>query len=178
MNEDYKMGEAEFFFRKMVVAVETPEHFNYYLSAFLTAARSVLQYALKEAKMKQGGQGWYDGIVLSYQAIAFLKDKRDVSVHAQPVVAQTAIAIEDIVHVGIGEAVEVHIFQEGKLVGHHKSESSPAELPAQREPSTRQFSYHFKDLAGSDDDVLKLCRRYLDEIKTVLADGRRREFIS
>ena len=43
----------------MVATRETRGHFKFNLPAFLCAARSVLRYALKEAKKHAGGQAWY-----------------------------------------------------------------------------------------------------------------------
>jgi hypothetical protein len=70
MNERYKIGEAKFFLARMEASLNDREAFRYFLSAFLTAAQSVTQYALEESKSK-GGQQWYDktiagNVVLSY----------------------------------------------------------------------------------------------------------------
>jgi hypothetical protein len=70
MNERYKIREARFFLAKMEESVSNREAFRYYLSAFLSAARSVTQYAREESKLK-GGVQWYDktiagNVVLSY----------------------------------------------------------------------------------------------------------------
>jgi hypothetical protein len=70
MNERYKIGEARFFLGRMEESIGNREAFRYYLSAFLAAAQSVLQYAREESKSK-GGQQWYDktitgNVVLSY----------------------------------------------------------------------------------------------------------------
>src|SRR5271166_4284403 len=59
MHEYEKLEEARHFLERMRQAAE-PKAFQYELSAFLSAARSALQYALKEATTKTGGQKWYD----------------------------------------------------------------------------------------------------------------------
>jgi hypothetical protein len=48
-------------------------------SAFVNEARSVLQYALEECKVKPGGQAWYSSQV-SDACIAFFKGVRDKNV--------------------------------------------------------------------------------------------------
>ena len=58
LNERYKIGEAKFFLARMEESYQNREAFRYYLSAFLTAARSVLQYAREESSSK-GRQQWY-----------------------------------------------------------------------------------------------------------------------
>jgi len=70
MNERYKIGEAKFFLTRMEESVGNREAFRYFLSAFLAAARSVIQSAREESKSK-GGEQWYDktiagNVVLSY----------------------------------------------------------------------------------------------------------------
>ena len=70
MNERYKIGEAKFFLARMEESVGNRQAFRYFLSAFLAAARSVLQSAREESKSK-GGEEWYDktiagNVVLSY----------------------------------------------------------------------------------------------------------------
>jgi hypothetical protein len=60
MNESGKIREAEYFLAQMDRERENAEHFGYNLSALLSSARSVLQYALEEANLKPGGQAWYD----------------------------------------------------------------------------------------------------------------------
>jgi hypothetical protein len=62
LNERYKIGEAKFFLARMEKSVHDREAFQYYLSAFLTAARPVLQYA-KEESCKKGRQQWYEETV-------------------------------------------------------------------------------------------------------------------
>ena len=59
MNERYKIGETKFFLAKMEESLHDRETFRYYLSAFLSAARSVTQYAREESRSK-GRQQWYE----------------------------------------------------------------------------------------------------------------------
>jgi len=59
MNERYKIGEAKFFLARMEESLHDRETFRYYLSAFLTASRSVIQYVREESRSK-GRQQWYE----------------------------------------------------------------------------------------------------------------------
>ena len=61
----------------MKAEVNTPENFQYELSAFLSAARSILQYSLKEAQHKSGGQKWYDDYIAGSAILVFFKDKSE-----------------------------------------------------------------------------------------------------
>lgn len=67
-NERSKLAEARYFYSRMRKEVDDREAFTCNLSAFLAAARSVLQYALKEAKTKTGGQ---NGMTIRWLRVLF-----------------------------------------------------------------------------------------------------------
>lgn len=71
MHEQEKLNEAGYFARCMESSTDDPEAFQYELSAFLSAARSVLQYAFEEVKQKPNGQQWYEAQVTSEFFTAF-----------------------------------------------------------------------------------------------------------
>jgi len=68
MNERYKIGEAKFFLTRMEESVNDLEAFRYYMSAFLAAGRSVIQYALEESRSK-GRKQWYDETIAGYEVL-------------------------------------------------------------------------------------------------------------
>jgi hypothetical protein len=72
MHEQAKITEAEYFYGLMIAS---EEHFSHHLSAFLSSARSCLQYALAEAQQKRA-QPWYEGQVSQSAVVQFLRDKR------------------------------------------------------------------------------------------------------
>ena len=69
MNEQYKIGEAKFFLARMKGSVHDRESFRYYTSAFLAAARSVIQYAREETRSK-GRQQWYNETIAGYEVLS------------------------------------------------------------------------------------------------------------
>ncbi len=69
MHEQAKIDEAAHFLNKMRHSVNNPTAYNHEFSAFTSAARSVLQYTLDEAKSKRGGQKWFDTQVASHLLI-------------------------------------------------------------------------------------------------------------
>src|SRR5438477_12783348 len=81
MHEEPKLREGAYFLLQMRSFLQDPEVFRYNLSAFLSAARSVVQYALKEARTKPGGQRWYDGFVEHDKLIRFFASRRDANIH-------------------------------------------------------------------------------------------------
>ncbi len=85
MHENLKLKEAEYFYSQMLKENNKYDYFTYNLSAFLSAARSVLQYALKEAKNKSEGQLWYKYHRNSSVYLKFFTDKRNFSIHQGPI---------------------------------------------------------------------------------------------
>ena len=84
MHERSKLTEARHFLDRMHAEHDNPATFALELSAFLGAARSILQYARMEAALKQGGQQWYDQ-AMANPLFGFFKDLRDNSIHKMPV---------------------------------------------------------------------------------------------
>ncbi len=84
MHERKKFREAEYFYSKMIEGQGHRENFTYNLSAFLSSARSVLQYALNEVKAKTGGKKWYDDRISASAVMKFFKDKRDINSTPNP----------------------------------------------------------------------------------------------
>ena len=86
MSKTSKIKEAEYFLARMEAEQENRERFEFNLSAFLSAARSVLQYAYEEVKKAGTGEmKWYENSVSGTPIIGFLKDKRDNNIHIEPV---------------------------------------------------------------------------------------------
>ena len=73
MNERYKrykIREAKFFLARMEESLHDREAFRYYFSAFLTAARSVTQYAREESR-SIGRDQWYDETVAGNDVLSY-----------------------------------------------------------------------------------------------------------
>jgi len=176
MHEARKLAEAEYFLGRMVALQNTREEFVWNLSAFLTAARTVAQYAYEEATPKPKGQGWYDAAVAAHPSIKFFRGKRNVNIHSEPVEPQTAIGVELSESIGLGEAVAIQIFEAGKLVGETRVET-PAQPRAESPPPVVRLHYRFADWPGSE-DVITLGRIYLDALGALVADGQAKGFLS
>jgi hypothetical protein len=157
MREQDKIDEAAVFLDEMAAREEDPRAYVYMVSAFLSAARSVLQYAREEATSKSGGQQWYDGEVSSNRLLPYFKDKRDANVHQEPVEPARTMMMR------------------------HEMRWPPDEDEDDVRPpipcSTVTHHYRFADWSGSD-DVLTLCRQYLDELRAVVADGHTKGFLT
>jgi hypothetical protein len=161
--------------------LDNREAFLFDLSAFLAAARSVLQYGKDEAQQKKGGQAWYDTQVNSHPLMGFFKDKRDLNIHSEPVGASSAVEIEVTDEaVGLSDSVTSTVFdRQGNVV--HQSTTGPPPVSEPPSPGEGQmsvtFRHYFADWKGKD-DVLTLAGRYLDELKSFVAAGQSKGFLS
>ena len=177
MHEQAKLNEAAYFYSRMLSETDNRENLLFDLSAFLSAAHSVLQYSLKEATTKPGGQRWYDGQITASRVLSFFKDKRDVNVHVQPIQVNqhTSIELTDVIRVS--ETVHIQKFDEtGKLIG----ESFWNHLN-----SYHHEKFHQKSVINSlfrtwhgNEDVLQLCDSYLKELHRVVTDGQNKAFLT
>lgn len=177
MNENTKIQEAEYFLSRMSENNERP-FFNYNLSAFLTAARSVLQYALKESETKPNGKSWYDSAIQSRPVVHFFKDKRNINIHAEPINPSAEI------NIGINDAIslsdEVFITLTDKDGNILDEKTVPRSQPTREIKSNEpvvNYRFIFRDWRGNE-DVVDLSRQYIKELKEIISDGVARGFIT
>ncbi|GAB6137698.1 hypothetical protein [Halanaerobaculum tunisiense] len=176
MNEKRKIGEACFFYSKMV---ENNNHneFTFYLSAFLSSARSVLQYALEEAQGKSGGQAWYDNHISSSKILSHFKDKRDVNIHEEPVNPNRNISIEESVSLSMSESIKIALYEEGEEVEEKEYEYENKPTNEENPETTVESHYSFEDWEGSE-SVIELCKKYIIELQKIVDEGINQGFIS
>lgn len=180
MNEDHKIEEAQYFLAKLANPDLELREFSFELSAFLTAARSALQYALKEACPKPGGQAWYDGQVGASPVVQYFKDKRDVSVHAIPVIPTRTCHGKIQERIVFGDSFSVEVRKpDGTIVPDPPQEAATEQTPREitRASSSSSVTYHFSDWTGPE-DVVTLCSSYLQQVCSIVLNGRSRGFVS
>jgi len=169
MHEQDKLDEAQHFLERMAQSPE-PKTFRFELSAFLSAARSALQYALEEAKSKAGGQRWYDEQVSRKAMVKFFKDKRDISIHCQPVIPTTTASIAVTERVGFSEALHLQVINgDGKII-QDASVSGEPNTPPPPQPAVVTYTYTFADWSGPE-DLLALSSRYFVEAQSIVNAG-------
>ena len=178
MHEKAKLAEAKYFYSRMVEEQTNVESFTCNLSAFLSSSRSVLQYALEEAKNIKGGQIWYDSLMLNSPILRFFKDKRDINIHREPVlpaknytltVTETILFSESVL---ITNTVKDEKTKEVSIAPNPKSEDKKG----QPTPATIQIKYIFDDWRGNE-DVLTLSQKYVQELENLVNDGMNKGFI-
>lgn len=168
MNERSKLEEARFFYREMEKAHDDREAFPYNLSAFLSAARSVLQYAEREVDGTPS-QAWYDNTMASSDVLGFFKGKRDLNIHEEPVQPKQDIHITVSRQLSEGVSLTVRD-EEGNIVDEYED---PPDEPGPDEPRSEtnvDRRWIFDDWPGNE-DTPTLCRQYLDELETFIDEG-------
>jgi hypothetical protein len=148
MHERSKLTEASHFLERMHADHGYPAGFTLELSAFIGAARSVLQYALREAKLKPGGQQWYDQ-TMTNPLLCFFRNVRNNSVHEVPVKPVTKMTTEVAGFLNIGDDDD--------------------EIMIPYPHNTTVYRYEFQDRPG--EEVIDLSRRYLKALEALVEDG-------
>jgi hypothetical protein len=197
MNEIEKIKEAEYFFSRMLDCEQDPSVFGYNLSAFMTAARSVLQFAYEEAQPQPNGQdwyeAWYDLKVTGNEVVVFFRDRRDFNVHRAPLQLRkdAEVKIEDGFQLRASVGTVEDGFQLRASVGTvmvHAGAETPQEAPATlthedqaeapRSPKVSSTeTYRFAEWAGPE-DIKTLCRQYLSKLKEIIVDGQKKGFLT
>lgn len=179
MHEQSKINEAEYFYSQTLKHREKRNEFKYNLSAFLSAARSVLQYILKEAQTKPGGQNWYDTTVISDRILSFFKEKRDINIHEEPVEPNRNITAELKETVRVTESIITILRDAEGNIKEKETVSSKQHKDEEDEKlkARTRITYKFDDWSGNE-DVVTLCREYLYKLKNIVKDGQNKGFFS
>jgi hypothetical protein len=150
MHEQAKLDEAAYFIGGMKREQErhAETSFRYELSAFTSAARSVLQYAHTQAEQK-GQQAWYDKAV-DNPRIRFFRCVRNLNIHSRPVVPSRSTAVN--VHAVPATAGE-----------------PPPGTP--REGRVDVSTHFFLSEWGGDEDAVTLAEKYLTDLQAVIEKG-------
>lgn len=176
MCERRKLDEAKYFYSRMVKEQSNRDNFSYNLSAFLSSARSVLQYAFSELKENKGKK-WYDSYVSASPILRFFKNKRNINIHTEPVspVKNTHLTSKDTVDIS-DLVLIIHRDKNGNIIQQHSNEfHSKAE--STKGHVVRQVEYKFSDWKGNE-SVLVLCQKYLQELERLIENGVTKGFIT
>jgi len=92
-----KIAEAEFFYSQLKDAEiqEDKEKFTYYVSAFTSSTRSVLQYCLEFDKVRDSAVSVYNRLLANVTLKQKFKDIRDTNIHRQSLVT-TGVSTDSI----------------------------------------------------------------------------------
>jgi hypothetical protein len=177
MHEQSKVNEAGYFYSGMLSEIGNRENFLYELSAFLSSARSVLQYALKEAETKSRGKTWYDAEMSGSAVLSFFKDKRDINVHTKPLAVNQRSSAQITGVARISGTLHVKAFDQNGQVIAERSSEPPQETSSPGPSPVVTHKFVFPDWTGSE-DLLQLCQIYLNELQRVVTEGQHRGFLT
>ena len=180
MRENEKLEEARYFLyamSKLQYEIASSEIFRFNLSAFLCAARSIPQYALVDAQAKTSGQLWYDNIVTQSKVIMFFKDKRDLNIHREPVQVRQDIKAQFSDAMQPRDSWSLALGDSGGHVIETKNGKSDDVDPAIFQSPNLTVSYKFDDWPGVE-DVMGLCTLYIQELASLIEDGKAKGFLS
>jgi hypothetical protein len=173
MHEKNKLAEAEYFLARMRETQDDPTAFDFNLSAFLASSRSVLQYAREDAKT-HGAQAWYDKAMKSADpSVAFLGEKRNISVHTNPVRPSRHINVELHDRISLSSELSAVVIRRDGSSEPQMLERQPKDVPTASvpdDPPVVTYRHQFVDWAG-EEDILALAVRYLDALRAIVHDG-------
>lgn len=183
MHKREKIEEAKYFYSKMIKNYEHINYFRYNLSAFLSAARSPLQYAYKEVNPKDKSlakpeaQNWYKK-VMEDPLLKFLRDERNDNIHDEPVSFRKDIEIAIAEAVGVGESLSAKIKRtDGSVELRENLINTRPKTKNVKATVESKSTYRFDKWTG-DEDVLTLCEKYIQELEKVVRDGVSKGFIT
>lgn len=180
MHEKQKLAEARYFLERLSATTSDLTELRFLVSAFLTSARSVLQYALEEARKIPGGRDWFAGHA-RVPEVKFLKELRDANIHAEPVAPIKAIGFMDRLSVS-AQLMSITLTDADGTVHHGVAKLDPpnpsrTSNASSSDTSGAQLSYRFDGWQGGE-DVPQLCACYLSQLEAIVSDGEARGFLS
>jgi hypothetical protein len=179
MHEARKLKEAWFFLGEMNTRERDPSAFIHLLSGFLSAARSVAQYAHKEATAKAGGQAWYDAEVAKRPLIGYFKTERDVNIHTKPVDPKAVWKVEGFIPMFISGGADYGVKflnEQGQPVEIKIKAPAPVPPPPPAQLGPVMVRYAFAD--RPNDNILTLCENYLKELEALVKEGQAKGFVT
>ena len=170
MHERDKLDEAKYFLSQVIDSRDNPTIFKFNLSAFLTAARSVLQYAHREAS-DGAAKAWYESSIAGDPLLQFFKDERDLNIHTTPADPSVSVDITSGDTMHLTESTVVTKYDEHRRLMESIS-IPPDETPARHEGprDSKAYRYIFDDW-GEQHEVVTLAEQYLRSLERLVADG-------
>ena len=179
LKTNQKLQEASFFLSKMKENY-TSQDFDYYLSAFVSACRSVLWVLAAEHKSISGWSEWYESLKPGEAEKAFLKATNDLRVRSEkhsPVVTDrmgvVAIAPEIINNLPepLRKAFLSGNWKDLDIKLHTKNDTPDADSNRHYIPFLATTGYReLPEFKGQD--ILKVCSRYYAQVSDVVEKSR------
>jgi len=175
-----KLDEAKFFLERMK-APDDNRYFDYYLSACISAARSVLWVMRAEFTHVQGWEKWYKSKEPTLEEQVLLKKINDVRVHTtkkKPLYTSEK-AILDIPKEHITEEVKAFMKALGDKkvevsIQESKNDKTGVRVGDEQITFTGKISERFRKLPEfRDEDIIKVSERYIAFLERLVVEGEK-----
>jgi hypothetical protein len=177
-----KLAEATFFLKKLESIETSAVEFDFFLSAFVSASRSVSWVLNAENKEDVRWRAWYNSREASdseKQLLLLMNDLRVKSVKYEPLETQGSMEIliepdmmnDDLLQTfqfGLGKRFKVAFIPEEEFAQNGIGGLELESVVVGKVVVEKVFR-QFPD--GSGDDVLDLCRRYLRILEALVSDA-------
>ena len=178
MNEKEKLEEAMYFYAEMVKHQEDRKVFKHNLSALLSTARSVMQYIHEEAETKNGGKKWYDDWMESSEVLKFFRRKRNFNIHIAPINLRRHVKSYSTVMLRVYTSSHIKVTDKnGKAKEEREFNEKPKPHEGPKSSVKSESRYEFDDWKGLE-DLITLCKVYIQELEKVIQDGISKGFIT
>ena len=157
--KERKINEARYFIDRMKNNYDDLLLLEYNFSAFLSAARSVLQFIYEDVKNIPLKKGSYIDEVSKNKIIQFFKDKRDTNIHIMP----TAID---------SRSVTIFVGTQYVILG-EETDNNRNWTPPKSESVNK-----IKNWEGTEQEIINACEVYIKEICDFVACGKSKGFVS
>jgi hypothetical protein len=173
LDAEDKLDEARYDLALMQGNVSDSKKFRYNLSAFLAAARSVVDILRKQLAQKPGFRRWHDakkGELKQNRVSKLLIDKRDYNIHQKLINAtqHTNILATETVHVS-ESAVVIKIHENGTKETIYSSPETKPTMKVSTEPKITVY-WFFEECP--EVDVLTLCTEYVSILSNIVSEAK------
>lgn len=163
-----KLDEAVTFLEHMRATGDRTK-FRHYLSALLSAARSVCQYMHKETESDASARAWYEHAISASPVLSFLTEVRNSNVHERlvPVAARHHVALGE--QMFITESLGVVVKRADGSVDHKVDDPLFAVVPPSVSTAAVHTDFYFD--GWEPQTAVELCGWFLDEIRAMVTAG-------
>jgi len=192
MNERNQLAQAKYFLNRMKEIEGNYDEFSNNLSAFLSSARTVMQYIYEEVKNNRNVK-WYKEKMSKSDVLKFFKSTRDLIIHVVPCKLIKNVTVE-VSPIEISTTFSaVAISSSGGIVYAPKTEVIPSRKRKTISVHTYKFDMNWYDrktkrYTEKDKkfcqglcqkyDVMTFCSKYIKELEVIVNEGVKKGIIS
>ena len=175
MDTQQKYDEAKYFLEMMRENIEDRQKFEYNLSAFLAAARSVTLFLKKRFLTKSDYNDWYFANEQKDKTgiLKFFREKRNIVIHEKLINPRSEISTTINIAMAVSASFEAIVRNAEGTIKDYEYSKSPAKPKPASKPNSREetkYKWFFKDWQETDEDVTTLCEKYLNKLKIIIEE--------